>query len=260
MKRQVLMIAIACWSGFTIGCIQNQDAGSDGAGGAAGMEVNSGTGDGTGGTAGIGREPDSGATIIGQIPGFNDANMGQGGTGGMATQTGTRGGGERAVLARTQACGHGAPCQEGATCYLSFHEFGINCTCDESGHFFCEDWWYSEEQVELDGCNTGCGYEGAGGGGGQGAEPRSCSKTNGFCTKTCVCGEGCEWDCSGEGPAPEEIHQCDPSYCEIPGLGDYGGFGCALQDGDCNYRVDCPAEYDDWSEERFTIEGECPAL
>jgi hypothetical protein len=149
-------------------------------------------------------------------------------------------GGSAAVVPR--ACRSGDPCSEGAECGWSYIETGATCTCDPSGHFFCDPhggggappWAPCTEDSATDGYGA-CELPAT-----------SCTETNGWCTRTCVCSGSCEMTCDGDAPAGPGV-LCDASFCDD---GPYGG--CTFSDGDCSYEVACAAEGGP------TLTGACP--
>lgn len=137
-------------------------------------------------------------------------------------------------------CGIAVACAAGAKCSYAGIETGVDCECDPSGHYFCHA-WAAGGAPSWDSCTEeracGQGEDGESGGGGAGG----CSESNGFCVKTCDCELGCTYDeCDGEGPAEApKVVLCEEAYCDTP-PGDYGK--CSVDDGDCNYAVDCRGE------------------
>lgn len=67
----------------------------------------------------------------------------------------------------------------------------------------------------------------------------TCSRSNGYCTQTCVCDGGCSMTCDGSGPPPSAPIVCDASYCEGP-KGKFGG--CSVSDDVCVFSVKCDPE------------------
>jgi hypothetical protein len=209
-------------------------AGQDASGGNSGnagahRDASGGTG-GSGGTAGSSGAVGSGGT---------SATGGNAGNAGSQGRAGAEGG--TLDLRLPRRCGDGVPCAPGAACSTAAIESGSGCTCDPSGHYFCDPWagggaGGGANCPRLNGCS-----------GSAGGDNGSCSVTNGFCTRTCVCPGGtCTTDCSGSGPVSQGT-LCDRNYCQTT-----SGFGsCMVKDGDCEYSVVCNQH------EPPTVTGRC---
>ncbi|MDI1476239.1 hypothetical protein [Polyangium sp. y55x31] len=127
----------------------------------------------------------------------------------------------------------GVPCSAGATCGYSAIESGIRCTCDPSGHYFCDP-WSGGGAPPSSACDMETACNEGGGGAGNGGP---CSRSNGWCTRSCTCA-GCELECTDNPPASEEPQGvlCNLDYCSS----DFGTYGrCEIKDGTCDYMVDC---------------------
>lgn len=72
---------------------------------------------------------------------------------------------------------------------------------------------------------------------------------NSFCTKLCDCDAGCSYECTGDGPPPQDPFICNLDYCATE-AGEFGG--CSVQDGTCDYEVKC------YLDGTPTLEGSCP--
>ena len=153
-----------------------------------------------------------------------------------ATGAGGAGGGSDFT---PRPCGSGLPCRAGSTCSYWGIESGVDCECDDSGHYFCDAW--------------------AGGGAPPSSicdersvcappEPTPCTQTNGYCTRSCSCDAGCTMECDGDGPAEGDPgYLCDADFCADPYWG-YGG--CSISEPSCEYELACQPEP--------TITGACP--
>ncbi len=212
----------ACTNGEVTSPAQGGSSGSAGArqdasGGSAGASGSSGS------TGSSGRGGSSGSS----------GSAGTSATGGTAGTAGREGG--PADIRSPRRCGHGVACSAGAECSASGIESGLDCKCDSSGHYFCDAWAGAGAGGQAD-CPRRTGCSGSGGSGG--TDDGSCSRTNGYCTRTCVCpGGACTTDCSGTGPAASEGALCDATYCDDP-YNRYGG-SCSVKDGSCDYGVHC---------------------
>lgn len=185
------------------------------------------------------------------IAGGCDGSGGGGSTGGG----GGGGGGGAAGSITPRRCGPAQPCSAGATCSYSGIESGVKCECDPSGHFFCAA-WAGGGAPPYDSCDTesACADGGGGGAGaGGGAGGGSCSDSNGYCERTCTCMGSCSFTCNGDGPGPVDAgFVCAEGFC----ADDYWGWGgCSIQDGACDYTIDCEAP-----DTAPTVTGSCPAL
>jgi hypothetical protein len=150
------------------------------------------------------------------------------------------------MIANPRTCGMGAPCSPGATCEWSGLESGIDCECDDTGHYFCD------------------AHAGGGAPPFQPCPPRQCAAagetcelSNGYCTKTCVCGGACTTDCSGNGPPQHQgaSKPCDLDFCKDSYL-KWGG--CSVKDGACDYTIDCtPADAPPNVEPTPAVTGRC---
>jgi hypothetical protein len=173
---------------------------------------------------------DGGSGSAGTAGGGSSGSSGSAGT----TATGGTAGTEAGTndVRSPRRCGHGAPCSPGAECSVGFIESGLDCECDESGHYFCDAWAGGGAPSQpLCPRKTGC----SGNGGSAGTDDGSCSLTNGYCTRTCVCPGGtCTMACTSNGPPVSLGLVCDPSYCEDP-----GHYRCKVKDGSCDYNVEC---------------------
>src|SRR5687768_15273985 len=81
----------------------------------------------------------SGSSGTGQgASGGSAGSSGASGTAGASGRAGLEGG--TTDVRSPRRCGHGAPCAPGAKCSVTYIESGLDCTCDSSGHFFCDAW------------------------------------------------------------------------------------------------------------------------
>jgi hypothetical protein len=186
-------------------------------------------GSGSAGSAGSARGGTAGATGSSGEAG----SIGSAGSAGTSITVGTGGSagieGGMANIRSPRRCGHGVPCAPGAECAVAYIESGLDCECDSSGHFFC-DAWAGGGAPSQPVCPRRTGCSGSGG-----SDDGSCSLTNGYCTRTCVCPSGtCTTDCSGSGPPASEGELCDPSHCQVQNR-----YRCEVKDGSCDYSVEC---------------------
>jgi len=158
---------------------------------------------------------------------------GGGGTGGTGGSGGTGG-----AMVVPRGCGDGAPCSANATCSRPLDiEWHVECACDPSGHFECftggaagpQDSCYAQQPCAQP----------------EPPESPTCTKSNGYCERTCTCNasgvfDSCTHDCQGSGPAADST-LCDLSLCEksqIP----VDHTACTFKDGACTYSVKCGAD------------------
>ena len=240
--RWVLLLAsliAACGGSETISSTaRDAGAGRSGNSGNAGARQDA-TGGGAGATGSAGTGASSGAA--GSIGGDASGSMGSAGTaatGGSAGSAGAQGAagmeGGTVDVRSPRRCGHGVPCAPGAECGMTGFESGSTCKCDPSGHFFCDIWAGGGAGGNAN-CPrlTGCAPPGSGGS--AGADYGSCSLSNGYCTRNCVCPGGtCTMDCSGTGPPTTQGTVCDRSFCA-----DSYWLSCGVKDGACEYSVAC---------------------